>query len=343
MRHVARWPEKDRKDLFRETGQHMQIRESIIEKDFWVCWVLDYLFRDSQWKDKLIFKGGTSLSKAYGAIQRFSEDVDLVIDWTLLGCTEKEAFQDRSGRKQTEFCDTVSEKTVRFLQSDFVPVFQQELNDRLDDEVVITQHQQVVSIEYPRSFSTEYIRPEIILEIGPKALREPNEFVKIQSYAAEQFPDQFKQADTEVRTVSAERTFWEKATILHQEAHRDVSKQLPLRCSRHYYDLFRLSRTDVLQKALRQIELLADVVRFKIKFFRSAWARYEDAKPGSLKLRPAGHNLDGLKKDYESMRAMLFGEIPGFEEIVEGLKYLEYKINNRGNDSHRRSEPKQIG
>jgi len=331
MQDVARLPEKDRKDLFRETSQSMGIRESIIEKDFWVCWVLDYLFQDSRWKDTLIFKGGTSLSKAYGAIERFSEDVDLVIDWKLLGCTKEEAFQDRSSKKQTAFCDEVSKKAVQFLQSNFVPILQEELKDRLGDKVLIMQDKQVVSIEYPRSFSIGYIRPEIILEIGPKALHEPNELVKIQSYAAEQFPQQFNQAYTEVRTVSAERTFWEKATILHQEAHRDVGKQLPLRYSRHYYDLFRLSKTDVMQKALEQIELLADVAKFKIKLFRSAWARYEDAKPGTLKLSPAGHNLEKLKKDYESMKAMLFGQIPGFEEIIKGLASLEDEINIRGN------------
>lgn len=332
MRNVARWPEKERMDLFRETGQRMRIRESIIEKDFWVCWVLDYLFQDSQWKDKLIFKGGTSLSKAYRAIQRFSEDVDLVIDWTLLGCTEEEAFQDRSGRKQTEFGNEVSKKTVRFLQLYFTPVLQRELSDRLGIAAATSQDQQVVRIEYPRAFPIEYIRPEIILEIGPKALHEPNELVEIHPYAAEMFPSQFTQANTEVRTVSAERTFWEKATILHQEAHRTAEKKLPIRYSRHYYDMNQLSKTDVLRRALERPELLEDVAKFKMKFFRCAWARYEDAKPGTLKLEPPEHNLKSLQKDYESMKAMLFGTVPSFEEIIGGLASLEKEINNRGNN-----------
>jgi predicted nucleotidyltransferase component of viral defense system len=332
MQDIARLPEKDRMNLFRETGQRMQIHESIVEKDFWVCWVLDYLFHDNQWKDKLIFKGGTSLSKAYGAIQRFSEDVDLVLDWTLLECTEEEAFRDRSGRKQTEFGVAVSEKTVQFLQSDFTPVLQKELSNRLGTAVVTLQDRQVVRIEYPRSFSTGYIRPEIILEVGPKALHEPNELVEIQPYAAEKFPNQFKQANTQVRTVSAERTFWEKATILHQEAHRTAGKKLPIRYSRHYYDLYKLSKTNVLQRALERPELLEDVAEFKMKFFRCAWAKYEDAKPGTLRLLPPEHNVKDLRKDYESMKAMLFGTVPRFEEIIEALGSLEEEINNGSNN-----------
>jgi len=330
MRDFAKRPENDRRDLFRTTAEAMSVNEAIIEKDFWVCWVLDYLFQESPWKDKLIFKGGTSLSKAYGAIQRFSEDVDLVLDWTLLGCTEEDAFRKRSGSKQTEFGKEVSKKTVRFLQSDFIPVIQRELSDRLGTQVTISQDLQDVRVEYPRSFSTGYIRPEIILEIGPKALHEPNEQKDIFPYTAERYPKYFTMPSTAVRTVNAERTFWEKATILHQEAHRAANKQLPPRYSRHYYDLYRLSRTPILDKALERIDLLLDVAKFKIKFFRSAWAKYEEAKPGTLKLLPQNHHIDDLKKDYDSMQAMLFGTIPSFDEIIKGLTDLETEINKLG-------------
>ncbi len=333
MLGVARLPEKDRKELFRETARRMKIHESIIEKDFWVCWTLDYLFGDSRWRDKLIFKGGTSLSKAYGAIQRFSEDVDLVLDWTLLGYTEDEAFEDRSGTQQTRFGDEVSEMTIKFLQSDFIPFVEEELSSRLGAEISATQDRQIVVVKYPRSFSTDYIRPEILLELGPKALHVPNEIVSIQPYAADEFPGQFKQLETSVRTVCAERTFWEKATILHQEAHREPGRQLPPRYSRHYYDLYQLSHTEVLKKALTRMDLLEDVARFKMKFFRSAWAKYECAVPGTLMLYPQEHNIGALRKDYNQMNTMLFGTVPAFDDILAHLRTLEEKINSQKSGS----------
>jgi predicted nucleotidyltransferase component of viral defense system len=167
---VARLPEKDRRDLFMATAARMQVQPAIIEKDFWVCWVLDYLFQACPWKEKLIFKGGTSLSKAYAAIQRFSEDVDLVIDWTLLGSTAEEAFRKRTNKKQDGFCDKISERTVQFLQKELAPVLAQDLTDRLGTNVATISEDQLIRVEYPHSFSIDYIRPEIILEIGPKAL-----------------------------------------------------------------------------------------------------------------------------------------------------------------------------
>lgn len=112
MRDMARRSEKDRCDLFRATAQAMRVHEAIVEKDFWVCWILDYLFHDSPWKDRLAFKGGTSLSKAYGAIERFSEDIDLILDWQLLGYAEEEVWKERSLNKQNAFSKNANQKTV---------------------------------------------------------------------------------------------------------------------------------------------------------------------------------------------------------------------------------------
>lgn len=85
MKNIARWPDEDRADLFRNTAAKMGLHDAIVEKDFWVCFTLDYLFHRSPWPDKIVFKGGTSLSKAYDLISRFSEDIDLILDWRELG------------------------------------------------------------------------------------------------------------------------------------------------------------------------------------------------------------------------------------------------------------------
>ena len=241
MRDLARRPENDRRELFRATAQAMRIHEAIIEKDFWVCWTLDYLFQDSPWKDRMAFKGGTSLSKVYGAIERFSEDIDLILDWRLLGYSEDEPWQERSPTKQDAFGKQANQRAAEFLAHEFVPALARDLKARIDTGIEVAVQGQVVLIPYPRAFSLEAINPQIRLEIGPLAAWVPNEQKPIRPYAAEQFPKEFTIPGTTVRTIAVERTFWEKATILHQEAHRGPDRPLPPRYSRHYYDVYRLS------------------------------------------------------------------------------------------------------
>jgi hypothetical protein len=327
MREIARRSREDRRDLFRAAAQKMRVHEAIVEKDFWVCWTLDCLFDVSPWKDRLAFKGGTSLSKAYGAIERFSEDIDLILDWRLLGYAQEEPWASRSATKQDGLVKESNRRTTEFLAGQFTTSIRQTLAQRLGSPVEVTPVDQNVLIQYPMAFSLSAIQPQIRLEIGPMAAWTPNDQRRIRPYAAEQFPSLFGQPETTVRTIVAERTFWEKATILHQEAHRGADRPLPQRYSRHYYDLYRLSRTPIRDAALAHIGLLRDVARFKMRFYRCPWARYEDAKPGSLRLLPPEHHAVELRKDYGSMQAMLFGQVPTFDEILAGLDGLEKSIN----------------
>lgn len=327
MRDIARRAEKDRVELFRATAQAMRVHEAIAEKDFWVCWILDYLFQESPWKDRMAFKGGTSLSKAYGAIERFSEDIDLILDWRLLGYAEDEPWEDRTPTKQDAFGKEANRKAEEFLARDFAPALGHDLNSRVEAGAEVVAAGQDILIQYPRAFSLEAIHPQIRLEIGPLAAWVPNEEKSISPYAAERFPHLFSQPDTRVRTIAAERTFWEKATILHQEAHRGPERPLPARYSRHYYDLYRLNSLPIRNEALAKMELLQEVVRFKMRFYRSPWARYEEAKPGSLRLLPPAHHLNELQRDYRAMQGMLFGSVPTFDEIMAGLSALERSIN----------------
>lgn len=328
MREMARRPEKDRRELFRATAEKMHVHEAIVEKDFWVCWMLDYLFHDSPWKDELAFKGGTSLSKAFGAIERFSEDIDLILDWQVLGYSPEEPKMQRSVTKQDAFAKESNQRTSAFLAAVFVPTIRPVLVERAEADVGVEAHEQDVLIQYPRAFSLAAIQPQIRLEIGPMAEWVPNEERPIRPYAVSQFPDLFSQPETTVRTISAERTFWEKATILHREFHRVPDKSLPPRHSRHYYDLYRLSRLPICQAALSRTDLLRDVVKFKMRFYRCPWAKYDEATSGNLKLLPPEHHAAELQRDYQAMGSMLFGEIPTFEAIITELSALEATINN---------------
>jgi hypothetical protein len=209
VRDMARRPEKDRGELFRATAQAMRVHEAIVEKDFWVCWILDYLFQDSPWKDRMAFKGGTSLSKAYGAVERFSEDVDLILEWQLLGYSEDEPWEDRSPTKQDAFGKEANQRTAEFLARDFAPILSRDLKDRAGTEIEVVAQGQDVLIQYPRAFSLGAIHPHIRLEIGPLAAWVPNEEKVIRPYAAERFPALFIQPYTTARTIMVERTFWE--------------------------------------------------------------------------------------------------------------------------------------
>ena len=131
MRKIATIPARAREALFRNTAAKMGMSEAIIEKDFWVCYMLDYLFHRCEWKDNLAFKGGTSLSKAYGLIERFSEDIDLILDWRVLGFEKDEPWIDRSNTKQDIFNKEANRRTEEFLKDMFLPEIIKDLQSKI--------------------------------------------------------------------------------------------------------------------------------------------------------------------------------------------------------------------
>ena len=330
MRNIAKIPPKDREALFHNTAEAKKMTDAIVEKDFWVCYVLDYLFHRSKWKDKIAFKGGTSLSKAYMLIDRFSEDIDLILDWRVLGYGLNEPWEERSNSKQDAFNKEANTKAESFLSDEFLPSILSDLRNELGEEIkcfIDKDDPQTVKIKYPNSFSDISILQEIRLEIGALAAWTPVRLAKITPYAAEQYGRLFKQPTTEILTVLPERTFWEKVTILHREAFRSEDKLFPSRYSRHYYDLYRMMQTNIKDNALNDNDLLLRVVDFKSKFYRCPWARYDLAKRGTIKLMVPRYNLEKLRNDYEHMQNMLFGDKPSFEEIISCISKLEEEIN----------------
>lgn len=330
MRNIAKIPSKDREALFRNTAAKMGMNEAIIEKDFWVCYMLDYLFHRCAWRDNFAFKGGTSLSKAYGLIERFSEDIDLILDWRVLGYGINEPWEKRSNTKQDIFNKEANTRAECFLRDTFLPAITDDLTAELGDAVkcfIDKDDPQTVKIAYPNSFSDISILQEIRLEIGALAAWTPVKMATIMPYAAQEYGRLFAQPTTEILTVMPERTFWEKVTILHREAFREESRPFPTRYSRHYYDLYRMMQSEVEYNALADNDLLTRVVEFKDKFYRCPWARYDLAKRGTMRLMPPDYNLDKLRDDYEHMQNMLFGTKPSFDEVMDGILALEKKIN----------------
>ena len=330
MHGIIGLSKEDRRTVFRNTALKMGVHESIVEKDYWVCMALDYVFQKSRYRKHLTFKGGTSLSKCFGLIMRFSEDIDLVLDWRLLGYGKDEPWKERSKTKQDAFNKEINSKTEDFLADIFLPVFISDFCKVIGEDVtaVIEKHNpQTIDIRYPQLFSAEFLIPSIRLEIGALADWTPTVVRTITPYIFEHYPEVFSNLSTSVVTSSAERTFWEKVTILHQEANRPEHLDMPIRYSRHYYDLFCMARTEHKTLALNQLDLLDKVAAFKTKFYPRAWAKYEEAVPGSIRLVPPKFRLEGLRIDYESMKEMLFGEYPSFDSLISSIEGLECEIN----------------
>ncbi|MFN0106350.1 MAG: nucleotidyl transferase AbiEii/AbiGii toxin family protein [Bryobacteraceae bacterium] len=291
--------------------------------------MLEKIFSDDELKRHIVFKGGTSLSKVYGLINRFSEDIDLVLDWRLLGYGEHldvESEKLVSKTKRDQFNKAINAKAADYLRNVLVQKLSALFADTKDVACVMNPDDpQTINVAYPAAFSENYLRPEIWLEIGPLGSFVPSEKHLIRPYAAEVLPDLVGKSSTEVVAISAERTFWEKVTLLHQQAHRVDA--MPVRYSRHYYDLFKLVRSPVKERALADLGLLAEVVAFKDRFYPSGWARYDLARPGTLRLSPAKTHTAELAKDYREMNVMLFGGVPDFAEIIAGVAELEAEIN----------------
>ena len=146
---------------------------------------------------------------------------------------------------------------------------------------------------------------------------------------AEELPQAFLEPHCAVKVLSVERTFWEKATILHAEFHRPADKAMPERFSRHYCDFYELIRRGVATTAVTKLDLLARVAQHKNLFFKTGWARFGEANKGSLRIIPPEHRLKALRDDYAKMEQMFFGEPPDFDNVLGLLQKWESEFNHK--------------
>lgn len=317
---------EDRRSIILNTAQHLKVAPAIIEKDLWVTLVLDYLFHQCPYAASFVFKGGTSLAKAYGLISRFSEDVDLILDWRVLGLATMEPWEERSKSRQDKFNKEVNQRAAQFIGGILCEQISKDLSEQWGRETYVKPDPidgLTLLVHYPRMYDQHGLLQVIRLEIGPLAAWTPSISASIKAFSEEKYSGLIDGAKTTVKTVSAERTFWEKATILHHEANRPAVSAMPDRYSRHYYDLYRMLKSPVHQAALEQMDLLKQVVRFKMKFYPRGWAKYEDVLSGKLLLMPPDIRKEGLQDDYQKMQVMLMGEAPVFEDVLAEIGQFE--------------------
>jgi hypothetical protein len=345
MDKVARLTAADRAALFGETGAGRGVADTIIEKDFWVCWSLKRLFGLPKGATAtLVFKGGTSLSKAFGAIRRFSEDIDLSFDRAELGYIgDRDPEKEGISKKQAaRLIDDLVGDVERHIAEKLLPALRaaivEQLGEPANDEWsldVDANDAQTVNFHYPTALPAAeyegmaYITPRVKFELGARGDPWPTEEKVIRPYAADDYPDFFEDPDTSVTVLSARRTFWEKATALHAESHRPAESPTPQYFSRHYYDLAMLLDTDAGQAAAADFDLLGQVAKHKATFFRSGWASYDTARPGTLRLMPAEARIRDLRADYRAMAPMMFDETPpSFDNILARIAALQETINS---------------
>ena len=314
----------DKKFVIEETALKYKLTPQIIEKDFWISYILKFLFNESKYKNYLTFKGGTSLSKVYDVIFRMSEDIDLILDWTILGVENNTPFMERSIRQQNKYNDYINNKTKEFIKN----CIYEELVDRFKEidnvKIDILMEKQIINIYYPRIYMDENksILPCIRLEIGTLAAWTPAFKQTIKPLISIIYNKENIEIQN-IRTISIERTFYEKITILHREANRPKTKQMPKRYARHYYDVYQIYNSKFIDEILNNIFLLKEVTFFKMKFYNDNWANYGDILKFNIKLIPDEYRINELMDDYKSMEEMIMGNKPSFIEIINTLLCLE--------------------
>ena len=330
-------PESTRAAAIQETATGMKLHSTPVEKDFWVCYLLRELFSLDCVKDQLMFKGGTSLSKAYGLIDRFSEDIDLSVHASAFNVEIEADHEALSKSQRDNRIKTLYRAARTFIENTLIPELTEHLNDRLQgfdwtlelDEVKKDFH--ILHFAYPKSVEVSqqlrYARPYVQIEISARAEHEPAEERTVLPYVAEQYPQLFDQAHTSVKVLAARRTFWEKATILHAESYRPADQPMPQRLARHAYDLHQLMQSGIGQEALAEPELLERVAKHKAFFYTQAGVDYAITYQGGLKVFPQGSRQQELADDYAAMRDFFMSEPPKFADILKSLQTIEQQTN----------------
>jgi hypothetical protein len=304
----------------------------LLEKDFWVCWLLGILF-ESEFASSLVFKGGTSLSKVFGVIERFSEDIDLSLSPEFLKLPEAGTSRNQANKWMTK-AEAVCAQAVK---TQIAPALEAAAEAALGKReggwfeflIDANTNSPVLLFHYLSSqpMEFEYLKRAVKLEFGSLTDQQPIGRHPIRPWVAEVLPDAFPDWRCEVVALEVERSYWEKATILHTEYHRPAGKPTPDRFSRHYADMADLAKHPTAGRAIDQHDLRDRVVAWKGQFFGSSWASYHLAKPGTFRLVPPIDRLPALRRDYQTMREMYLTEPPSFDDVLATLADLERHIN----------------
>ncbi len=332
----------DRRDVFIGASQRLGTAPQNIEKDFWVCWTLDALFNGpASHGPRFLFKGGTSLSKGFGLIQRFSEDIDITVFREDIGEEASvAALEAMSGKKREAKLDAIKAACQTFIGGELLAQLSETLASAVGEDTAGAKVEldsddesaQSLLLWYPSvtAESDGYIRKAVKIESGAKSALDPHARHSVIPYLADDLPD-LDLTVGNVTIVDAERTFWDKVVILHGLRRwfdaRQVLRAGGQRVSRHYYDVHQLMAAGTGASALANPELGRDCVAHARMFFNSRDLDLAHAEPGSFSLTPTDAMIADLRRDYAAMAGMIFGDVPHFDAVLETVDMLQRSLN----------------
>lgn len=300
-----------------------------IEKDWWVTLALNASF-SLPYSNNIVFKGGTSLSKGWNLIERFSEDIDLAIDRKFFGFDgDISKTQIKNLRKQscefisTTFLADLTKILTKWKAIDECKLIAQPVKDSdKDPQVIEIQYNSVID-------SSEYLPQRVLIEVSSRSLLEPIEERRINSILSEIFPQQsFVTVPFTIPTVLPQRTFLEKIFLLHEEFSQDAEKIRIDRLSRHLYDLEKLMDTEHGIEALKNTDLYNNIVTHREKFNPLRGLDYSNHIPNKISIIPPDPVMKDYEKDYEAMTSfMIYGDPLKFDHLVKRILELQTRIN----------------
>lgn len=331
-------PDDVRLRAYEETADRLGTEGRYVEKDLWVCLVLHTLYNLlPQGHPSLLFKGGTALSKAGGLISRFSEDIDIVVFREWLGYAGEgdpaNSAADLSNTRRRALLEEMEEACGAYVHGKLAD----DLAGLLPDGCRIVGDgtgEPTLLVEYPTLYPAEagaYVLPQVKIESGARSALDPNTTASVRPYVADDVEmGQFLEVPN-IKVIEPTRTYLDKAMILHgfHCGSRDLGRPLRQnsRQSRHYYDIAMMAGTEIAAAASADRAMLEDVRLINKAAFPAAWKKLDEAVPGTIRLAPTKQLIEPLKEDYESMRGMIFGDVPEFDWILERVRAAEELIN----------------
>ena len=329
---------RDKRDGFQKASSDLQIPPHILEKDFWVTYLLDIVFNRLHKygvQHRFMFKGGTSLSKCFNLIDRFSEDLDLSLSKNDLGFSGSDAPENQlSISKKKKVLSALKEAGYQFVKNSMVPVLNEIIGmDGVQSDLKIIKDEESIYFSYSPTIAAgnyAYVQPVIKIEYGTKADQEPVLTVGITPLIFSSLGSAVQGLDESiaVKVLSPARTFWEKVILIHAINSGNDTSKVRHGVSRHLYDMYKIMHSvEFGTDAVTDISLLIRAAEYNNVYYYAKWADYGSAKPGSIKLEIGSSLIPSFRKDYQEMSEMFYSTPPSFEELLEFLINLEQTIN----------------
>jgi len=327
MKNFIKLSKKDKLNIFNQTSELSGLPSSAVEKDWWVTLSLNIIF-SLPYANHIVFKGGTSLSKAWDLIERFSEDIDLVIDRNRLGFEgELSKTQVKKLRKASysfignDFYNDINNELIKLGVPDYELVVQ-ETKDTDTDPLVIELHYKSLTE------TSEYLKPRVLIEVGARSLMEPVDNKTIISMVSSKFNElPFAEKEITIPVVSPKRTFLEKIFLLHEEFQKETKFIRVERMSRHLYDLEKLMDTTHGTEALKDVTLYNIIVEHRKSFNAIRGIDYANHTSKSINIVPPEETIKHWEKDYKTMQeSMFYGSTISFDKLMERITELNTRI-----------------